>query len=190
MTRIPCIFFYSPRQPFQYNTSNVFNALYMQKHSYHLMSRDDTSKLLVIPPSQKDSIPDSGNFLLEGLKSLCKPLRIKEMTCSEKIGDENTSLILVYWFWKEENHQKLRKSIGRIYFQEPIKGRRESARGEGDNTLYSGGWGQMCEGAHCGRAGAIGQHKRLDSLGHALPFLWEKLWKGKKEGIRNCYVLS
>lgn len=41
-----------------------------------------------------------------------------------------------------------------------------------------------------GRAGAIGQHKRLDSLGDALPFLWEKLGKGKKEGIRNCYVLS
>lgn len=54
----------------------------------------DTSKSLVIPPSQKDSIPESGNFLLEIFKNL---LIIKEMTCGKKIGGENVPLFLVYW---------------------------------------------------------------------------------------------
>lgn len=50
------------------------------------MSIDNTSKLLVIPPSQKDSIPDSGNVPLEGLKSLCKQLRMKKMTYEKTDG--------------------------------------------------------------------------------------------------------
>lgn len=39
----------------------------------------------------------------------------------------------------------------------------------------------MCEGTGCGRAGAIGQHKSLDSLGEASPSFDRKCDKGRKK---------
>ena len=108
------------------------------------------------------------------------------MTCGEKIESENSQLIVVYYLWKEEeNHQRLRKKqkvFSRCHHMQKTK-----CLGWGELLRLEGRAG--VSGAGCGRAGATDQHRRY-SWSCSFSLLWEKIWKVKKEGIRNCYVLS